>query len=306
MSTSTEQNSSTSSRSSRRTQTAILQVNVVALGITLALGLLLAISAYALHGFQMRRIAGAFLDQAERYEEQSEWRESADYLFRYLRLKPEDAAASARLAEAYDKSATIPAMKTRSIELYRRALGLAGEELAAEKKDKLQRRLVELLIEQQRFNEAEKECNNLLAGPGGADDPEVHRQLAHALYGQHLLGELVGLRSDGVSAGAAFERAVQLNPRAGDMSATWALILRDKPLLLSDEQRERWPSRPDRVAHADQVMDQLVTNNPTDGEVYLARYLYREEHQLPDSESDLNQALALRHPEDTDTLLIAA
>src|SRR5262245_14825577 len=77
--------------------------------IFLLLGLaLLGGGMYLLRNWQLKRNAGALLDQAVRAEEQGDLASADDYLSRYLALRPDDLSAQQRHGLLLDRLATPP------------------------------------------------------------------------------------------------------------------------------------------------------------------------------------------------------
>lgn len=274
-------------------------LNVPLLIGTLCAGALLAIGAYFWHGYQQRRIATAFLTRADELSQESNWRGAADYVFRYLQLRPDDVPARIRLARDYDRSVTSAGTRARAIDLYYQALGIAPN---TERRE-LRRRLAELLLQQQRFVEAEKEAQLLIGTDPGDAGPR--RSLALALWGQFQAGQLAGRRGSGPAVGEACEQAVAANPHDVELAGLWAAVLREQPNLLGEEQGKQFPDAAHRESQADRVMNQLVSANQNDAQAYLSRYLYRVRYQLPDAQPDLEAALRLG-PDRPDVLLVAA
>src|SRR5436305_6005263 len=83
-------------------------LNIKYLGYWLAAILVLGVGVHFLHGFQVKRNAGALKEQAEKAEEAGDLRHAADYFRQYLGFVPGDTDALARrgLLLANEKLAT--------------------------------------------------------------------------------------------------------------------------------------------------------------------------------------------------------
>lgn len=244
---------------------------------TLIAAALFGTAAYFWYSYQARRTATAFLDEADRRAENEEWRAAAEYLYRYLQLKPDDQRVLIRLAETYDKSTEDRAERLRAINLYFRAVGIAAasqqDNLAAKEPD-LRCRLAELLLadgphKPESFVAAEEEAKKL-----NADDPEGWRLLALSLYGQLWYSPLAtkGSQSNWKSGSIgwefkqakatidkAFARALELNPGNVRLAAILARIYRGDEQLLSNEKQTLTEAQREQLA--DSVVDQVVTTN---------------------------------------------
>ena len=77
------------------------------LNLPLLIGTLVAVAVlgpavYFWHWYQVGNIGGAFLERANVLEEKEEWRSAASYLYRYLRLHPDNTDVQIQLAETFD------------------------------------------------------------------------------------------------------------------------------------------------------------------------------------------------------------
>jgi hypothetical protein len=72
-------------------------INVSAIIISGIALVLCALGAVGLHRWQLSRIATGLLGHSQAAEEKLDWYKSAEYLDRYLRIKPTDAPARGRL-----------------------------------------------------------------------------------------------------------------------------------------------------------------------------------------------------------------
>ena len=198
--------------------------------------------------------------------------------------------------------------KARRCQYYYQALGVAP----ADKRSDLHRRLGELLLQLQRFAEAEEEACELL--DKDQNDATGWRVLALALHGQsrkgaigtgiHNAKTLALLQKSHDSApggeksrqqapgskeepekpfvatvGEVFQQAKSRSPGDIEIATTLAAIYRNEPQLLDDSGQAL--SDAERQAKADQVVDEMVAANPQTARAYLARYRYRLRYNLP-------------------------
>ncbi len=147
------------------------QLNVRLLVGTLIAVAVLGPTAYFWREFQVKRTAVAFLNRADDLEKEEKWGEAASHLFRYLQLRPDDADVRIHLAETFGRSATQNVrLKSRAVNLYYRALGVASQE----QQPALRGSLTDLLLETRQFGAAETEAKKLLEG--NPDDPQDERR----------------------------------------------------------------------------------------------------------------------------------
>src|SRR5262245_14929040 len=105
-------------------------LRVSVLVVTLLVAGILAPAVYGLHAWQVRRTAAGLLRLASIEEEAGHWLKAAEYVDRYLLLRPDDSESRSRLALDYAQGAVSQPQKRRAIALCYRALGTgeAGEE----------------------------------------------------------------------------------------------------------------------------------------------------------------------------------
>jgi cellulose synthase operon protein C len=253
-------------------------------------------AGYAWHAWQVVRTSNAYLDEADRLEKDGKYAEASDYVFRYLQLHPNDASAKAKLAKTFDLGAK-PAEKTRAIDLYYQAIGVASSEVEPE----LRLRVAELNLEAGRFANAETEARTLLERDGR--NPAANRLLALALYGQFSSGILAVKNQDYSIVGNAFEDALKLNPGDIRLSSELARIYRTQEKLLRAKTRSLPAS--ERAKTADQLMEAMVLKHGTESEALIDRHLYRAQFNLPEAGMDLETAIK-HSPDDLKVQLAAA
>src|SRR5690606_9692831 len=74
------------------------------------------------HRWQYSRLAGSLLTRAVEFEKDEKPSDAAEYLFKYLQMRPDDAEARILLAKTFDKAATSRAAKARAVGYYRYAV----------------------------------------------------------------------------------------------------------------------------------------------------------------------------------------
>jgi len=271
-------------------------INLRLLVITAVLGAAVVGGIYGLHRWQITRTARGLVALAEAQEQKSEWLKAASYLDRYLRLRPDDAPTTGKLALTYARGAKFPPERRRAVSLHYRALALEQGESAAE----IRGSLANLLLELGRLTEAESEARKLLES--SPDDPRATRVLALALTGQWLDGSLARADLSQLAILSAVEKARQTNPHEPRVATVLAMLLRDSTEIVQAEYPQL--TLLDRQKRADATMDALVKEGPKDGKLFLARYSYRLKYALPDAQRDLDRAIELA-PDDSDVLAAA-
>lgn len=286
----------------------------------------LAPAVYFWHSYQLTRTAGALLSRAEELEQDQQWLTAAEYVNRYLSLQPEDLDARVRLAEDYSKGADTPQRKFRAVDLYYRAIGLTKD--ITEKADVVQSLrigLTENLLALGRFQNATEQATQIT---DESNKPTVMRLLALALYGEKRSGkpeprdrsitaeEIENWPYDNLASQApvslVVEKALELSdPPDLELSLALALICRDTPDWLTDEQVAQFAKAPEEGAtpsfkeKARSLMDQLRHGQPRNPDVLLAHYAFVVEDDPAAAERDLKDALAAA-PDNVDVHLAAA
>jgi tetratricopeptide (TPR) repeat protein len=271
-------------------------INLRLLIATVLGGAALAGGIYGLHAWQITRTAQGLQVLAQAQEQKSEWLKAANFLDRYLRLRPDDAPAAGRLALTYAKGAKSEPERRRAVSLHYRALALDQGSQAAE----IRAGLADLLLELGRLTEAENEARKLL--DKDPNDPRAARVLALALAAQWSDGSLARANLKQLAILGALEQARATNPSDPRVAMALATVLRESTELVAAELPQL--TLLDRQQRADATMDQLVRDNPQDGTIYLARYAYRLKYSLPEADRDLQEAVRLA-PDNTEVLLTA-
>lgn len=264
------------------------------IGSLAAAGLLL-VGVFFAHRYQVAGMSTSLLRRADALEQSGQLAAARDYVQRFIQLRrgaPEAHRAQIRLARLVDKEAIGKSGaeslggKTQAVREYLLALGGASSEDAGE----VRSRLIELLLELERYPETERECLKFF--DQAPDDPAARRAYALSLAGQVRRGELHGRRERTVQVGEEIARALELNP--GDIQLTMALarLYRDAESLLGDSQRVEVRSPADREARADRLAQRMVEARAADPAAWLARFDYRNTYKLPGAEEDLREALS--------------
>jgi len=308
----------TAPRGTRQTRRVL---NIPLLIATGAAVVVLAPVVYGWHHVQVRRTAEAFLERADVLEEEGDLSAAAAYIYRYLKLNPDDLQTRVRFAETYDRAAETLENKDKASKNYFQVLGkLAAAEdeaISPEKQLELRRRLAEVLLEVGAVSSdhrvsAAREAWNLRQESDGKD-PQAARVLALAVF-QMIRGgtspfEVWGFlppkdfNNKPSSVGQVFADALKLNPGDIELSKTLAHIYRQAPDLLN--RNESALSERKRADEADKIMDEMVAANPADPEARMARCAYRTQYEVPGADEDLRVALRLG-AEDLNVLLFAA
>ncbi len=176
-------------------------LNVPLLVGTIILVGVLGSAAYFWHKYQLRGTATLLADFADEAESNNEWRKAADYRQRYLRLIPGDVPAVLRLTQTFDKSATSFAEKQRAVDLFYSTIGTVGASGFQKEVPALRGRLIELLLELQRYGPAEIEAEKLLKETTPADGhigPAADLSELQALAWRSLAFARLGLFESGV------------------------------------------------------------------------------------------------------------
>jgi tetratricopeptide (TPR) repeat protein len=246
-------------------------LSVPTLAGTLVALAVVGIGAYFWRAYQVGRRASTLTQRAESLAEEKNFTAAGDYYARYLVLCPGDANARLRRAELFEQSTGGRGGFQQAVELYQEALRPASQGLSPERELAARRRLSELMLQADELTAAESEVQKLreLEQKELAQSPEEWR--APGLEALRLAGKVRTFRGD---------------------SAT------EPPATLINEVEEAFK----------EVLEPETAGKPKvyqDPAVYLARYEYRLQRQLPNAKEDLAAALKLA-PADSMVLLTAA
>ncbi|MGE3317205.1 MAG: exosortase, partial [Planctomycetaceae bacterium] len=268
-------------------------------------GMMLAVASYLLifvivipalylwHAYQQNRNVQAFLTRATALEEENEWSKAADYLDRYLRIRPDDTEIRVRLAETFDKGALSINRKSRALDLYLEAWN------ADPTNRSLGKRHAELALELGRPELTIESAEKLLAGTANdssaeaaADHAFAARYKALAMILQMASDEYRGDQDRWKGVVKALEEALTFNPADIELAVRLAEIYR---------RRLQEPEEKERIRTADGIIDKLVEKNADEPVAYLARYDYRTRYRPQNAtpeidaqiDADLDRALEL-------------
>jgi tetratricopeptide (TPR) repeat protein len=231
-------------------------------------------SVHLLHAFQVRRNAGALLEQAGQAKAAGDFVRAADYYGRYLGFRPDDAAALAEYGLALDRLAATPRQRLRAF------LALDQAVRRDPGRDDVRRRAADLALTLGRTAEAREGYRYLLdhSRPGDAELED-------------RLGQCQEADKQFQDAGQSYEHAKTHDPRRVESYVHLASVLH---------------RRLDRPKDADDAIDEMVRANPDSSQAHLARARYlRETDRLDAARPDLEAARA-EAPDDPDVLLAAA
>jgi tetratricopeptide (TPR) repeat protein len=251
-----------------------MRLNLKFLLILLLVMIVLGASYFGVHAYQVRRQAGALLQQGIRAEQQGQLDRAERYLRRFLLLRPQDAEGLARYALVLDKvRATSPAGR-RLMDVFEHAL------LRNPERHDLRRRLAERDMDLGRFNDALVHLRVLLeAFPNDAD---LTFRLGRCQEGM----------AEYQQAAATYAAAIRLAPQEVKSYARRAAVLRQ---------------RLQQTVEADQVIADMVAANPKSFEAYLERATYRRQQSQSAAlaAQDVEEALRL-NPKEGTALRLAA
>jgi len=204
---------------------------------------------WAVHRWQMRHNADAFLRQAERALDNGQTEQALRHLTHYLSYYPEDIEARIKYATACERKAALTGDVLSAIVALERVLWLDPDQR------EVRFRLVHMLIRSSRYRDAVGHLDQLVAvWPKPAE-------IEH-MRGWCLEASAVG-DADYRAAAAAFARAVALEPAYLDSYALWAEVLAD---------RLRHPEK------ASAIMERMVQANPENAKAaqLRARFYQRQ------------------------------
>jgi tetratricopeptide (TPR) repeat protein len=266
----------------------------VLINFRLLLGLListavLGLGVHLLHGYQVRRNAGALLLQAEFAREQGNPDRAADLLYRYLLAVPDDIEGRARYGQVLEEAAAaLPDPAARARRQYQ-VLAVYEEALLRSPDQPAVRRRLALLAAQ--LSQWDRALGHLrILNELTPDDGEL----------EYLLGRCLEARGQADEAVAWYDRATRHTPDRLESYVRLAGLLRDARDPLAQERRVERVGR-----SADQVMDELVAANPRSFRAFLERARYLQATEPERAADDLAVALRLA-PDEADVLLTAA
>jgi tetratricopeptide (TPR) repeat protein len=265
--------------------------------ILLAVTVVFGTSVYFLHGFQVKRNANVFLQEAERSltqakeakmaknvrEERDGYRNAIRYLGWYVRLVPDDVDNVAKLATLLaDRAKVSLANRNQNNRLFGHAFTMLERVLRQDPDRKgTRRRLIEMLMTppMYRYKDAKEHIDYLLNQ--SHDDPELYV----------LLGRCNAATSKFKLAEENFQKAINLSPNQIEVYPLLAAVLR---------------YRFSRNKEADQLMERLVRTNPESVRAHILRGSYLKDTNAPDEAlKEAKKSLELA-PDNRDSLWLAA
>jgi tetratricopeptide (TPR) repeat protein len=183
-------------------------VNLRALLVLLACALALGVGVHLVHGYQIKRNAGALLGQAEQAEQEAQPARAADYLGQYLGLEPGDNDALARYGVLLDKLARNPRQRLRPFYLLEQVLRRDGS------RADVRRRLARMGTELEQFSAARAHLEVLLKEAPG--DAELLQLMGRCEAGERRFNK----------AGEWYARAVKRAPGRVELCQEYAELLR--------------------------------------------------------------------------------
>ncbi|HXG10515.1 MAG TPA: tetratricopeptide repeat protein [Gemmataceae bacterium] len=281
--------------------------------------LVLGVGVHFLHAYQVKRNAGAFLQQAERAAEAKDLDQALQHYATYLGFVPTDDDALARYAILLnDKAAVSGSRKARE----RAFLFLDHAVRRAPGRHDVRRLVVDTAMELGYY-------------PAARDHLIVLLREAFPNDGQleHLLGRCHAAAGEFDQAASLFARSIRHMPRQLDSYEWLAVQLRQRyedSVRGQDNEFQRdlvraglrlllagssplafpaslhWGSLYDSALHpADRIMDAMVYANSQSFQAYLVRWRYRTAHRLPEAEKELERARELA-PDEAEVLVASA
>ena len=227
----------------------------------------------AWHTYQVKRHAGAWLRQARLAKEQGNWRQSANYLSRYLALEPADLDAQVEYALAIERGNPSAKARWQAMAILEHVLNRRREV------HDVRRHVIRVAMGLGRYADARTHLAVLLkAAP---EDGEL----------QHLLAECLEAAGEYDEAATWYEKAIGHAPDQVTSYLRLADLLRYR---LEDPERGR------------EILDQLVARNDQSVPAHLCRARYAfSQGSVEQAVHDVRRARELA-PLDLDVLLAAA
>jgi cellulose synthase operon protein C len=265
------------------------------LNLRFAAGLLALLATFGtvvhlLHGYQVKRNAGAILEQARRAREEGRDGQAAEYLGDYLRYMPADNDALAEYAQLLNKLAKSRKARLRAYLVLDKVLRLQPERLD------ICRRLAELAMTFGRFHDAEEYLLRLRQQP--PKDAEI----------EELLGRCQQARGNFRDAGKSFENAIKLSSDRIDSYLALAYLFHDHAGDIKQKGEKL-----DGNKKAAEILAALIAANKNSYKAYLGRAQYLRRTAPPETlpevlaqaETDLAEARRLA-PDEADLFLTSA
>ena len=184
----------------------------------------LGTGTHYLHGYQVRRTSGAMLDRARQLETEGQLNLAADYLGRYLSLKPDDtdALASYGTLLADKRLATSQKAKNRAWLVLNKVLYRTPDRLD------VRRQVVRLAMDLGRYGDARDDIEHYLR-PAFPNDGELSKWMGSCYQAAGKYRE----------ARHAYEDAVRESPHDLDAYSLLVQLLRTHAGMYCDRKRNR-------------------------------------------------------------------
>ncbi len=230
-------------------------------------------SGYYVHGYQVKRNAGALLVQADRAEKDGNLAKAADYFSRYLSLVPADPDALARfgLLLSDPKVAKTGRDSMRALSVLERAV------LRDPNRNDLRRRVVRMAMELRRYTNARDDIDRLLkAFP---DDGELEAMSGFCF---EQLGKFEDARKQ-------YEKAIKHAPTTIDNYRHLASLLRRHTTEVLGK-NEKNKSAAEVLQQADKLIDDMVQTNEKSYRAHLVRADYLRQFLAPNDPKETEKA----------------
>lgn len=240
------------------------------LGGVCAVGVVLLGAIHVVHGWQVKRHAGALMELGRKAQDNGDLKAAKDYFGRYVGLVPKDVNALADFGQLLDQSG---AAKRQVFMVYEDVLRRDAT------REEIRRRQIEVAMD-----------------IGRHVDALVHVRFLRMSY-----------PTDGkldYQAGRCLEELAEFT----DAMKAYEAALEHDPDLLDTYVRLAWLShtRLDRTERAKKLLDELVARLPKSPAAWLARGRFRGEFgSLEEAQQDVERAMKLA-PDEVETLLAAA
>ena len=227
------------------------KLNVRFLLIALGTLVVLGVSWFGVHAFQMRQHVGTLLELVNRAEEQGKSDRAARLLGQYVKLVPEDLDSRIRYGLLLEKLPSTPGLRRLVASVYEQVL------IRDPGRHDIQRRLAILSVGLGQVDEAITHLQTILVS--SPKDAEV----------ADLLGQCQQAKANYAEAKTLYQQAIHADP---ERIGPYVRCARLQQL------------RFDKPAEADRLMDELVERNKASDLAYLERARYRKEFKIPRAE----------------------
>ncbi len=259
-------------------------------GVLLGILILTGSAVHFLHGYQVKRNAGALLEQARRARDEGREAQAVDYLGDYLRYMPKDNEALTEYAELLGKLAKSPKAQLRAYLILDQVLRRLPDRLD------ICRRLVDSAMKLGRFLDAEDYLLRLRQEP--PKDAEI----------EELLGRCQLARGRYRQARESFEKAIKISADRIDSYLALAYLFHDHAADIKQKGEKL-----DGNKKAEETLAALILANKNSYKAYLGRAQYLRRTATPESrlevlaeaEKDLDEARRLA-PDEADLFVASA